>query len=311
MEKTTLILAAIFALAGCGDKDKQYYDKHIDEAEQKFTECREASRNANDGEERKSINNDPECLAAKKSFREYEKTERQKRMEQENAERYQKAKDKQDRFLTKVETELRKAAQMDYFEAANKLYELANDSRDPRGAYCSYIASSARHEYKDGEDSDLKAKIAGLGVGNIGRIWGAEKDLLIIDDELSAPADCVALAIYVHDSKPEALAHAIEGRSVADLEKDINKYCQGIDFNYSRCELSKDGSIALQKKAIKNYLANRTLLKKDFNKCQEEYARLKKQGKWRQADNAIKSYTCQLAAKAARELKVYNFKKPI
>lgn len=96
-----------------------------------------------------------------------------------------------------------------------------------------------------------------------------------------------------------------------ELEDYKDGVCKGLSFDKIQCSLSKQ-AVREQREEIKTYyLDNRDALKKDFNECSNRYSAFRKAGKHREATQSLKEYKCQMVGKAARELKVYSFKKPI
>ena len=55
MNKTVLVSVFFLLLAGCSEKDKNYYAQHLEEAEVKTQECREELRKATLRQDRRMI----------------------------------------------------------------------------------------------------------------------------------------------------------------------------------------------------------------------------------------------------------------
>lgn len=125
----------------------------------------------------------------------------------------------------------------------------------------------------------------------------------------STSAKCKAYLELKEAKKLAEINQLKEKYPKGNLEVFRNKVCKGLDFDKVYCELSKKGARELESETINHYVNHRDMLKIDFNQCQSEYQKLR--GKWIEQDTLINRFKCRTVGRAAAELKVYGFSKPI
>lgn len=65
------------------------------------------------------------------------------------------------------------------------------------------------------------------------------------------------------------------------------------------------------KKQVDTYVANKDLLKKDFNECQKTFTNYQRHSKFKEAQALKKTFKCYTAAKAAEKFRVFGFFTPM
>jgi len=125
----------------------------------------------------------------------------------------------------------------------------------------------------------------------------------------STSAKCKAYLELKEAKKLAEIKQLKEKYPKGSLEVFRNKVCKGLNFDKIYCELSQKGARELESETINRYVNHRDILKIDFNQCQSEYQKLR--GKWIERDAYINSFKCRTVGRAAAELKVYGFSKPI
>ena len=71
------------------------------------------------------------------------------------------------------------------------------------------------------------------------------------------------------------------------------------------------GKGGVKEEKIRYYISNRDKLKIKFNQCHKKYIELKKSKTWKEANESLRTYQCDIVGKAAAKLKVYSFNKPL
>lgn len=97
-----------------------------------------------------------------------------------------------------------------------------------------------------------------------------------------------------------------------ELERFNKKVCRGLAYDEMNCQLSQTAIREQQKEKVEYYLANREVLKNDFNQCRSNYTELSKTMKSSEASTkAYQTYTCLMVKRAASRLKIYNFREAL
>lgn len=76
IKKTTMIVGALLLITACSDRDREYYEANIDEAEKKSKQCEDAMEDAFNSEDEKKIealSKDAECNFAVKVYGEHKR----------------------------------------------------------------------------------------------------------------------------------------------------------------------------------------------------------------------------------------------
>jgi len=267
----------VLSIVGCGEKNKEYYEANVDKAEQKNTECETSIKEALKAKNKnkfESLIKDKECNIARKVMKEHKQHIAELQREIKRKE-YEKKRIEEEKIKEEEKKKLEK-------EKAEKAALFEKE-------YVQELSSLETMEYV--KFDKIKETCT---------MWSVTS---------STSAKCKAYLELKEAKKLAEIKQLKEKYPKGSLEVFRNKVCKGLNFDKVYCELSQKGARELESETINHYVNHRDLLKIDFNQCQSEYKRL--QGKWKEQDTLINSFKCRTVRRAAAELKVYGFAKPI
>ena len=269
----TITLAASAANAGFFSHDKAYYDKHIDVAKEKLKECIKVYQHALIDEDTQKVKE----IRQDQECKDAESSVKEYRYAKAQIEAYKKQK--------KEEAE-RKA----------KAKKEAEELKKRQAAF----------------DAEYQTQLATLKGASFDVIYKAKRECQFgFGDSLSKKAArCKAVSKLENDKEAQALDEMIKSTPKENFLEFKEKTCQK-DFNSGSCYLANKAFESMVKKQVDTYIANRDLLKKDFNECQKTFTNHQRHSKFKEAQALKKTFKCYAAAKAAEKFRVFGFFAPM
>ena len=269
--KILLIATIIAANAGLFTHDLKYYETHLDDAKEKFQECKKAFQHAlidKDKDKIKEIEQDSECIDSEKAIKQA------RRREQEAKRALEEKKRKEQEAKQKVVFEQKKKEYIEKYKTMDYINFLKDGKQE-----CSFFSQK--------------------------KIFGGM-------DYSQKASKCVAWKELQKEKEKKAVEETDAKYPGAKLLEYKNKVCKNAMFGDAKCDFIRDVVFKKREESvIKNYLANKQQLKKDFNECYHEINALYKKSKYKEVQKIKNSYKCYMAAKAALKLNIYGYFKPM
>ncbi len=269
--KLLLMSTTIIANASFFSHDLKYYETHLDDAKRKFEECKKEFQHALIDRDKNKI---------KEIKQNSECIDSEKAIKEAKRREYE-AK----RALEEKQRKEKEAKQKSLFEAKKKEFLEKYKNMD----YLAFL--------KDGKQE--------CSYFNQNALFGA------MDYSLKA-SKCVAWKELQKEKEQTAITDMDAKYPVEKLLDYKNEVCKHASYGDTTCEFVRDVVFKQREdKVVKNYLANKDLLKKDFNACHKKFYALYMQSKYQEADKVKNTYKCYMASQAAQKLNIFNYIHPM
>ena len=272
-----LVLVASLALAGCEEKNQEYYSKHIDSAKEKLNECDKTLYKAmkeNDEKLFTKITQDPECLAADSAITEDRK--QQEKLEQERKEAEQKQ---------ALETELtaikNQVAGKSWQESINEYLKVdeCNALFSTRSPKCKAWKIIYNEKVDEGKKELIKLPFEGIKE-QMGSLCKLDK---------RPNSNCSVAELVLEEKAKEDLANA----DIQTVEAKKSIYCAEDIYSSNACRKSwEDAWDRESDKHVKFFTENDEEFINTFNSCADKIATLDAQKlEWSQKNNLERQIT--------------------
>ncbi|RYV04116.1 hypothetical protein SOPP22_01575 [Shewanella sp. OPT22] len=157
---------------------------------------------------------------------------------------------------------------------------------------------------------EYEKQIAQLKLLNYREFYAVHKEC-ISKITFKPSAKCKAEKTLRPSKEQEEIAALKNKFTNGKLEEFEKKSCFGSQYDQAYCKLSRKASDQQQDEKVQYYLANRSVLKSDFNDCHLERKRLWSERKIIEANAYLRTYKCRMAARAGREVNAMTFQRPM
>lgn len=269
--KTAMIFSACcLTLAACGKHDREYFEKHPEEAKKKALECVEKRDKAfwtGDEKAREALKKDSECYDAVKVTEAREKAERKKKWEAEQAER---------------------EARREKEEAERKAKEEAE--------------AKARQAKIEKANSDVQAK---YGTQNWKEYLATYSNSECADKYLSEDDDTECLPMKkLLETKQEEGRQELAQIPFPELIQQEDTFCKNDRRKYSACSVWKEVTQKQEQELIQGYVKDHDELVKAYNQCVDQYQGVSRDEPdfYKRRNRVLDRYPCRQAIKAKQKL---------
>ena len=292
MKLQTIILGlctiSTLATAGFFDNDKAYYDKHPKEAEAKFKECEKNMAHAmidQDKEQYQEIVNDAECIASKKSYKEYKQKIYKAKYEAEQKKRAEEKAEKEAQFKIDYKKQLTLQQEMPYEEFV-KIYNSCRLTFGAPTAECK-VYDELKHVRKEKKIKELLTQYQGDAL----RAYKKE----VCDKQGSSGIDCDIAYLAAKKNENDTITRLTSNKEafkkvynecsskIQPLQKNINKLDKQLDTLHKQQsemeELLADPDIYNEqnKNKLSTLLADKGNVDKQIESIEDEWMELSEQ----------------------------------
>ena len=182
-------------------------------------------------------------------------------------------------------------------EKEKRAKELEEKKKAFEAEYKKYLETFKSQEYKEFAKSKKECQYYS------GAIFG--------EDYSKKGAKCKAWKELFKQKEAKAFDELFKKYPKDKLLEYKEKVCKNAPFGDETCDFAMKAFNKRKEIEIKNYLANKELLKKDFNECYKKIDNLAKKSKYNKVQKVKNSYKCYMAAQAAYKLNIYGYFKPM
>lgn len=299
MNKAVLASVFFLLLTGCSEKDKHYYEQHLDEAESKVQQCKEELRKATLRQDRRMMDkmkSDSECSAAEDVVKEARKAKEEK----ERLEREAKNKAELEREQKRMNERYGKLSWQEFIatfaasECAKKpvaINDKGKDKNKDKDYECRAMEEMYKQTVKFG-----KAQLAKVPYEKLVE----EKGLYCLPNQ-TKPSACDVW----NDAVTEAARAIFDKLSFNELLEQEKIYCQGErDITHPACRMWAQFMDERKKNIVKQYVEDYERLKTDYNACVDQVDALRVEDKWEEIVELTSAYPCKYARDARIQLKL-------
>ena len=272
-----LVLVASLALAGCEEKNQEYYSKHIDSAKEKMDECNKNLDKAVKKSDEKlfiKITQDPECLAASDAIKE-------DRIQQAKLEQERKEAEQKQALETELTTIKNQIAGKSWQESINEYLKIegCNALFSTPSPKCKAWKIIYNEKVDEGKKELIKLPFEGIKE-QMGSLCKLDK---------RPNSNCSVAELVLEEKAKEDLANA----DIQTVEAKKSIYCAEDIYSSNACRKSWESAWDRESdKHVKFFTENDEEFINTFNSCADKIATLDAQKlEWSQKNDLERQIT--------------------